>query len=269
MGIREENANLQSGRHQIIVGTPGRIKDMLGRGALNDKYIKMMILDEADQMLSNNFKDVIYDIFRLLPGDMQVVLVSATMPPECLEVTKLFMRNPVQVLVKKECVTLEGIRQYFIDYEREDWKYEFLEELYETINVVQAVIFCNTRTQAENLTEKLRKNDNIVSCLHGQLDPKERNLKMNEFRTGSSRILITTDLVARGIDVQNVSLVINYDLPLEKETYIHRIGRAGRHGRKGVAINFVTGREARRLEEIKGYYDTRIENLPEDICNLI
>lgn len=267
--VRQEIARLTSDPPQVIVGTPGRVFDMMNRNAIDPNTIRMFVLDEADEMLSRGFKDQIYDIFRLLPGDMQVVLLSATMPEEVLDVTKRFMRNPITILVKRDELTLEGIRQFYVNVEKEDWKLDTLCELYDTLTITQAVIFVNTRRKVDWLTEGLRAKDFIVSCMHGDMEQKERNVIMSEFRTGSSRVLITTDLLARGIDVQQVSLVINYDLPNQRETYIHRIGRSGRFGRKGVAINFVTNEDSRVLRDIEQYYNTRIEELPDYVADLI
>jgi len=266
--IRDDLQMLTEGVH-VIVGTPGRVLDLLNRGSLNPAHIKVFILDEADEMLSRGFKDQIYDLFQHLPTSVQVGLFSATMPPEALDITQNFMSNPLKILVKQEEVTLEGIRQFFINCEKEDWKLETLFDLYDTLNIAQAVIFCNTRKRVDWLTEQLRNRDFTVSATHGDLLPDERNKILNEFRTGSSRILITTDLLARGIDVHGVSLVINYDLPRNFEKYIHRIGRSGRFGRKGVAINLVAYEDQARLKEIERYYNTVVEEMPQNISELI
>merc|ERR1711970_855774 len=170
----------------------------------------MFVLDEADEMLSRGFKDQIYDVFRYLPNDVQVVLLSATMPADVMDVTTKFMRVPITILVKKEELTLEGIKQFYVNVEKEDWKLETLCDLYETLTITQAVIFCNTRRKVDWLTDKMHGRDFTVSAMHGDMDQKERDVIMREFRSGSSRVLITTDLLARGIDVQQVSLVINY-----------------------------------------------------------
>jgi translation initiation factor 4A len=201
-------------------------------------------------MLSRGFKDQIYDVFRTLNESIQVILLSATMPADVLEVTKRFMREPIRILVKKEELTLEGIRQFYIEVEQEEWKLDTLCDLYETLTITQAVIFCNTRRKVEWLTEKMHGRDFTVSAIHGDMEQGQRDVIMREFRSGSSRVLITTDLLARGIDVQQVSLVINYDLPTNRENYIHRIGRGGRFGRKGVAINFMTVDDRRTLKDI-------------------
>merc|ERR1712141_647555 len=266
--VREDIARLSSGVH-VVVGTPGRVFDMINRRALNTRHIKMFVLDEADEMLSRGFKDQIYDVFKTLNEDIQVILLSATMPIDVLEVTKRFMREPVQILVRKEELTLEGIRQFFVDVEREDWKLDTLCDLYETLTITQAVIFCNTRRKVDWLTEKMHQRDFTVSAMHVDMDQKERDVIMREFRSGSSRVLITTDLLARGIDVQQVSLVINYDLPTNRENYIHRIGRGGRFGRKGVAINFVTDDDKRTLHDIEKFYNTQIDEMPMNVADLI
>jgi translation initiation factor 4A len=266
--IRDDLQILQDGVH-VIVGTPGRVLDLLSRGSLDPTHIKIFILDEADEMLSRGFKDQIYDVFQHLPTDVQVGLFSATMPPEALDITQNFMTHPLKILVKQEEVTLEGIRQFFINCEKEDWKLDTLFDLYDTLNIAQAVIFCNTRKRVDWLTDQLRQKDFTVSATHGDLQPEERNKILTEFRTGSSRILITTDLLARGIDVHGVSLVINYDLPRNFEKYIHRIGRSGRFGRKGVAINLVAYEDQGRLKEIERYYNTVVEEMPANITELI
>ncbi|RCK55687.1 ATP-dependent RNA helicase eIF4A [Candida viswanathii] len=253
---------------QIVVGTPGRVYDMIERRYFKTDKVKMFILDEADEMLSSGFKEQIYNIFRLLPETTQVVLLSATMPQEVLEVTTKFMNNPVRILVKKDELTLEGIKQFYINVELEEYKFDCLCDLYDSISVTQAVIFCNTRSKVEFLTNKLREQNFTVSAIHADLPQAERDTIMKEFRSGSSRILISTDLLARGIDVQQVSLVINYDLPANKENYIHRIGRGGRFGRKGVAINFVTDRDVGTMREIEKFYSTQIEEMPADIGSL-
>lgn len=267
--VRDDISKLQSGVH-VVVGTPGRVYDMLCRRVLRPDYIKIFILDEADEMLSRGFKDQIYDIFQALPtAKIQVGLFSATMPPEALEITQKFMRDPVRILVKRDELTLEGIKQFYINVEREDWKLDTLCDLYDTLNITQCVIFCNTRRKVDWLTDKMRSREFTVSAIHADMDQKERDVILNEFRTGSSRVLITTDLLARGIDVQQVSLVINYDLPRNLENYIHRIGRSGRFGRKGVAINFVTAEDVRTLRELEQFYNTTVDEMPAHVADLI
>lgn len=266
--VADDVSKLESGVH-VVVGTPGRVYDMICRGILKVDTIRVFVLDEADEMLSRGFKDQIYDIFKQLPVTCQVGLFSATMPPEALEITKKFMKDPVKILVKRDELTLEGIKQFYVNTEREDYKLDILTDLYETLNITQSVIFCNTRRKVDWLTDKMRAKEFTVSSTHGDIDQKEREVILNEFRTGSSRVLITTDLLARGIDVHQVSLVINYELPRNPENYLHRIGRSGRFGRKGVAINFVTNDDEKALRELEQFYHTTIDELPSNVRDLI
>eukprot|EP01147_Barroeca_monosierra_P001461 gene1461-4620_t len=259
--IGEDIRKLDYGQH-VVSGTPGRVFDMIQRRNLRTRSIKMLILDEADEMLNEGFKEQIYDIYRYLPPATQVVLVSATLPHEVLEMTTKFMSDPIRVLVKRDELTLEGIKQFFVAVEREEWKFDTLCDLYDTLTITQAVIFCNTRRKVDWLTEKMVEANFTVSSMHGDMPQKKRNEIMQEFRSGATRVLITTDVWARGLDVQQVSLVINYDLPNNRELYIHRIGRSGRFGRKGVAINFATKEDIKILRDIEQYYSTQIDEMP-------
>jgi translation initiation factor 4A len=266
--VRDDMRRLEDGVH-VVVGTPGRVFDMINRRALRVDQMKLFVLDEADEMLSRGFKDQIYDVFRFMPPSIQVGLFSATMPQEVLEITAQFMRDPVRILVKRDELTLEGIRQFYVAVEREEWKLDTLCDLYETLTITQAIIYCNTRRKVDWLAEKMSARDFTVSCVHGDMEQRERDVIMREFRSGSSRVLITTDLLARGIDVQQVSLVINYDLPTNRENYIHRIGRSGRFGRKGVSINFLARDDVRLLRDIEQFYNTQIEEMPMNVADLI
>jgi len=266
--VRDDIRILQGGV-QIVVGTPGRVLDMINRGALRLANVKMFVLDEADEMLSRGFKEQIYDVFQALPPKVQVCLFSATMPEDILSITDRFMRDPIKILVKRDELTLEGIKQFYVAVQQEQWKLDTLCELYETLTITQAIIYCNTRRKVDWLTDMMGQRDFTVSAMHGDMTQQEREMIMKEFRSGSSRVLITTDLLARGIDVQQVSLVINYDLPTNRENYIHRIGRSGRFGRKGVAINFVTNDDITALKEIEEFYSTQIEEMPMNVNDLL
>ncbi|GAV01674.1 hypothetical protein RvY_12349-2 [Ramazzottius varieornatus] len=266
--IATDQVKLGAGQH-VVVGTPGRVLDMISRRIFRVNSLKMFVLDEADEMLSRGFKEQIYDVFKNVPSNVQVVLLSATMPPEVLQVTKSFMREPIRILVKKEELTLDGIRQFYVNVDKEEWKVETLNDLYQTVSIAQSIIFCNTRRKVDMLTQKMSEKDHTVSSMHADMTQDERSNIMREFRSGSSRVLITTDLLARGIDVQQVSLVINFDLPNNRENYIHRIGRGGRFGRKGCAINFVTKDDFRLMKDIEQYYNTKIDEMPTDIANLL
>lgn len=254
---------------QILVGTPGRVLDMISRGVLNTKSIRLFVLDEADEMLSKGFTEQIYHIFQVMNEDLQVVLMSATMPESVLEVTKAFMRDPVRILVKKEELTLEGIKQFYVNVERDENKLSTLSDLYESLQVTQSVIFCNTRRVVEWLQKEMTDREFTVSAIHGEMPQEERDKIMKSFLDGQSRVLLTTDLLARGIDVHQVSLVINYDLPKDRENYIHRIGRGGRFGRKGVAINFVTNEDHPVLKSLEEFYRTTIEEMPMNVGEML
>jgi len=253
----------------IVIGTPGRVLDMINKKALNTRTLRLLIIDEADEMLSKIFSNQIYDIFRCLPNDIQVGLFSATMTPEFFNLTKHFMRNPVKLLVKNEELTLEGIRQYYINVDKSEYKFVTLCDIYAACSISQTMIYCNARRAVDDLKSKLDQEQFSVECIHGDMTQDERNRIMKDFRDGTCRVLISTDLLSRGIDVQQVSVVINYDLPNNIESYIHRIGRSGRFGRKGTAINLLTGYDLKKMEEIEKYYSTIVEELPSNFGELI
>jgi ATP-dependent RNA helicase len=266
--MQDDVRRLDHGVH-MVSGTPGRIFDMIQRRHLRTRSIKLLILDEADEMLSKGFKEQVYEIYRYLPYQTQMVVVSATLPQEILEITNKFMNNPIKILVKRDELTLEGIKQFFVAVEKEEWKFDTLCDLYDTLTITQAVIFCNSRKKVEWLYQKMKDANFTVSCMHGEMSQKERDQIMNEFRNANSRVLIATDIWGRGIDVQQVSLVINYDLPQSRELYIHRIGRSGRFGRKGVAINFVKNEDVRILRDIEQYFSTQIDEMPMNVTDLL
>jgi ATP-dependent RNA helicase len=254
---------------QVVSGTPGRVFDMIKKKNLRTRNIKMLVLDEADEMLSQGFKEQIYDIYRYLPPMTQVILVSATLPREVLEMTKKFMNDPIRILVKRDELTLEGIKQFFVAVEKEQWKFDTLCDLYDSLTISQAVIFCNTKKKVDWLTEKMTKANFTVVKMHGEMEQPEREAVMKAFRNTEYRVLITTDIWARGLDVSQISLVINYDIPMNREIYIHRIGRSGRFGKKGVAINFVCNDDIRILRDIEQFYATQIDEMPISITDLI
>ena len=257
-----DNIHSLSDKPHIIIGTPGRVLDMIQRRYIDINTIKLLVIDEADELLSNIFISQIKDIFSFLPSKMQVCLFSATMNDHFFDITNKFMNEPVKILIKNDELTLEGIQQYYVNVERNDYKYDTLIDLYSSFSMCQSIIYCNSKRMVDILSERLIKENFTVSFIHSGLSQVERNKRIKEFRDGISRILISTDLLARGIDIQQISLVINYDIPKEKENYIHRIGRSGRYGRKGVALNFATNYDIDKLKEIEKYYSTHIEILP-------
>mmetsp|Transcript_14816 Transcript_14816/g.44086 ORF Transcript_14816/g.44086 Transcript_14816/m.44086 type:complete len:422 (+) Transcript_14816:165-1430(+) len=273
--MRESMEALRRGV-QVVVGTPGRVLHMITNGALRTGRVHYLILDEADEMLKEergeggSFKDQVHSIFDTLPPSVAVGLFSATMPDEVVALSNKFMREPIRILVKREAVTLAGIKQFYIHVgDREEFKLEVLLDLYETITITQAIVFASSRKRVEWLAAQLNEHDFACSQMHADLDQRERQATMRAFKTGATRILISTDVLARGIDVQQVSLVINFDLPRDRENYIHRIGRAGRNGRKGVAVNFITTDDVRALREIERFYSTEIDEMPKNIAEMI
>lgn len=254
---------------QVIVGTPGRIIDMISKRHIFTDKLKMVVIDEADEMLSQGFQEMIHIIFQSIPRETQVALFSATFPDELLEITNKFMNEPEKILVKKEQLTLDGIQQFYINVKHNNWKYDVLTDIYNTINIAQCIIYINSKNKLNQVYQTLLEDNFPVGMIHGNLMTNERTDIMDKFRQGEIRILLSTDLLSRGIDIQQLSLVINFDLPIQKETYIHRIGRSGRYGRKGVAINFVTERDLQDLEELKQFYNTKIEEMPQNIGDII
>lgn len=254
----------------VIIGTPGRLLDILSNQNNIIENLQYLIIDEADEMFSRGFKIQIFKIFKYTPKESNIALFSATLPKEILEIAELFMNEPVRILVKKDELTLEGIKQFYIAVDEEESKLEILYEIYRTIKLTQGIIYVNTKLKVEWLTRKMNENGFVkVSYLHGDLEQSQRSETMKEFRSGIFRVLVTTDLLSRGIDIQQVCLVINYDLPNNKENYIHRIGRSGRFGRKGVAINFLGRLDVPVLREIEAYYNTTIEQMPLDISDFL
>jgi translation initiation factor 4A len=250
---------------QIIVATPGRLLDMIDKKHIFTDSIKALVLDEADEMLSYGFMETIHNIIRTIPPQSQICLFSATMPQEIIDLTSNFMKDPEELLINKEKLTLEGIRQFYVDLKQYKWKYDVLLDIYETINITQSIIYVNSKNMLNILNERLLNENYPISYIHGDMDQNTREKNLSDFKTGKTRILLSTDLLARGIDIQQLSLVINFDLPRDKETYIHRIGRSGRYGRKGVAINFVTDEDIGKLKEIESHYNINIEAMPQNL----
>ena len=269
--IGGKNINYNTiGDMQILVATPGRIFDMIEKGFINMSTLKIIVLDEADQMLDKGFKEQLNDIFKYVNKTSQISIYSATMPKDILYLSEQFMKDPLKILIKKEQLTLEGIKQFYIILNNEQDKYCTLIDLYQSLFIGQSIIYCNSKKKVSWLTEKLNEIGYSISSIHGDIPQKERDEIMIKFRKNITRVLITTDLLARGIDVQQVSLVINYDLPRDRESYIHRIGRTGRYGRKGVAINLIgCDNDIKQLTDIQKFYNTQIDEMPANIENYL
>ena len=268
--INDNISSLEKKPH-FIIGTPGRIMDMIERNVLDTSSLKILTLDEADELLSKGFKEQIRNIVRHLPTNIHINLFSATFPQEVVDLSKSFMNNPVVFNVKKEQLTLEGIKQFYVTVDKEEWKLHTLIDLYNTISVSQAIIFVNRKEKCNYLLEELTQRNFTVSIFSSELSQKERYNLIEQFKSGATRVLITTDVLSRGIDAQHVSIVINYDIPKNNDidVYLHRIGRSGRYGRKGTAINFVTPDDVTTIKNIISFYSTQIEELPANIAEII
>ena len=262
--VDEYSGFLKKESPHIICGCPGRVYDMMRRGNITNNKIKIVVLDEADEMLSQGFKEQVYDIFQYFNNDIQVALFSATLSPEIQPIINKIMRNPVKITMKTEMLTLEGISQFFVAVEDDRQKYLILKDTFSAISLSQCIIYCNSVKRVADLYEAMREDGFPVCCIHSNMEPKERDAAFTEFKVGSCRVLISSNVTARGIDVQQVSTVINFDIPKDNHTYLHRIGRSGRWGRKGVGINFITRRDISKLKEIEEYYACQINEMPAD-----
>lgn len=246
---------------QVVVGTPGRIEDLISKNLLELKYLKIFVLDEADEMLSKGFIEQVHKIFVRLKDSVQTALFSATLTEEVKTLINRLMKNPIKIYIPLNEQTLDGIPQYFIKLSDRQ-KIPIIKELYANLTLGTTIIFCNSIKSVDILSEELISNDFAVSSIHGDMTQVEREEKLKSLRKGSTRLLITTDILSRGIDVQQLSMVINYDIPYEPETYIHRIGRCGRYGRKGIAVNFVNSKDQDRIKFIESHYRTKINEIP-------
>jgi len=249
----------------VICACPGRIYDMMRRDKISAKKIRLVILDEADEMLSSGFKEQVYNIFQYFSNEIQVALFSATIPENILPIIDKIMQNPVRISVKKEMLTLEGIQQFYIAVDDDRQKYATLKNLFSHLAVSQCIIYCNSIKRVQDLYEAMIEDEFPVCRIHSGMDRTERESAFNEFRNGKSRVLISSNVTSRGIDIQQVSIVINFDLTKDVHNYLHRIGRSGRWGRKGVGINFITRRDINKMKEIEQHYVTEISEMPADL----
>lgn len=264
VSVNDNMRQLESNPH-IIVGCPGRINDMLRRNKVYTRNLKLIILDEADEMLSIGFKEQVYQIFKCLPENVTICLFSATLPTAVHELTSKFMREPIQILVKNEMLTLEGISQYYIALETDNDKFITIKDLFSWISSSQAIIYCNSLKRVSDLYNAMKNDDFPVCCIHSGMEKEEREETYKNFKNGKHRVCISSNVTARGIDIQQVSTVINFDIPKCVHTYLHRIGRSGRWGRKGVAVNFVTKYDIHLMKGIEQVYETEIKELTQDV----
>jgi len=262
--IRDEIESMNKSIPHIVVGCTGRILDMINRKILNTTHISMLVMDEADEMLSFGFKDQVYEIFQCLNMEIQVASFSATMPPEMLELAEKFMRDPIQITMKPLDLNLECIKQYYVALSGDDAKYEMLKTIFGKITMSQCIIYVNTVNRVVDLFDALVRDGFPVCSIHSSMDKSDREKVMTDFRKGTYRMMISSNLTARGIDVQQVGTVINFDIPGDVNSYLHRIGRSGRWGRKGKAINFLIRQDMRQMRRIEEHYGSSIEELPQE-----
>lgn len=262
-GENDAKKLIQQSPH-VVVGCTGRVSDMLSRRALSTSSIKILVVDEADEMLTDGFKDQLRGIINQLSMKTQIVFFSATLPNYAIEMVSQIMNNPLHIIVKKEVLTLEGIKQYYIALENDRDKYAVLKDIYSKLSVSQCIIYCNSIERVIELSTALINDGFPVGCIHSHMDKKSRESSISQFRSGVHRILISSNITARGIDIQQVGIVVNFDICKSVHTYLHRIGRSGRWGRKGVGINFVTRRDINKLKTIESFYATEITEMPID-----
>ena len=252
----------------VVIGTIGRIYHMISEKKINVHKLKFIVLDEADELLADGVNDKLEMIFEKLPVGIQVVLISATMSMNVFNASKKLMHDPIKVLLKNTEVIVDLISQFYLDVETEDLKFDTLMDLYNLVSTSQAIIFCNTIRKVEWLEQNLKQNNFTITVIHSNMTQVERDNTVKDFRDGKTRLLLTTDLLSRGIDIPQVNMVINYDLPPNKETYVHRIGRCGRFDKKGVAITMVKMTDmtdVKTFNKMKHFYKMDIREMPDSI----
>jgi translation initiation factor 4A len=256
--VRQDIEDLRENLPHVIIGTAGRIYDLIRRRELELRTVKMFVLDEADEMLAHGFKDQIYNIFQFFNNEVQVVLFSATLPDEFFRITSKFMRDPVKIVMKAEELNLEGIDQRYVALQNDKDKFNMLKQLFEQLSVSQCIIYVNSIGRVNELYDAMTKEGFSVCCIHSSMNKEDREQTFLEFCSGSYRVMISSNITARGIDIQQVSTVVNFDIPRCVHTYLHRIGRSGRWGRKGLAINFITRQDVSTMQMIERHYKMTI-----------
>uniref|UniRef100_A0A6C0B7Y9 RNA helicase n=1 Tax=viral metagenome TaxID=1070528 RepID=A0A6C0B7Y9_9ZZZZ len=269
VSIDKDIKKMQQHTSQVLIGCPGRVLDFLNRKVVSSASIHLIVLDEADEILSQGFQSQLYNIFQYLTDAVQVVMFSATIKEELHEISNKIMRDPVKLLVKSEMLTLEGIAQFYISFQNDQDKIEALKDLYNFISMSQSIIYCNSVKRVVDLYHVMKSSGFPVCCIHSDMDKQDRHNAYQEFKSGKYRVLISSNVTARGIDIQQVSTVINFDLPKCVDTYLHRIGRSGRWGRKGVGINFITNYDTDKMKEIETHYGTQIKEFPSTYTTLL
>ena len=266
--VKDDIERIKNNTPQYLVGSPGRVYDVFRRNKFVYRNIKMLILDEADEMLSRGFEEQVHNIYSLLPQNVQVIICSATLPEYTHQIIQKIVKNPVSVTVKAEQLTLEGIKQYFIPAKDDSDKYLILKDLYASISLSQSIIYTNSIRRVEDLYEAMTEDGYPVCCIHSNMSKTQRQESLDNFKNGKYRVLISSNVTSRGIDIQQVSIVINFDIPRDISVYLHRIGRSGRWGRKGTGINIITERDVSTLKHIEQYYSTQITEMPNNFLNI-
>ena len=268
--IRDDVRDMDKHTPHIIIGCVGRVYDMFQKRYVMTTDIRLLILDEADEMLSRGFNAQIKDMFQYYFSEtIQVGLFSATVPNEMLRLSGNFMRSPERISVKREELSLKCIEQYFVASANDDTKYDTLKDLFGSISASKCIVYCNSVNRVVTLYESMMRDGFSVCHIHSNMEKTQRYETLSHFRTGDSRVLISSDITARGIDIQQVSVVVNFDIPRSVYTYLHRIGRGGRWGRKGTAINFVTKYDIQDMRRIESYYQIDIKELSSDHANIV
>jgi superfamily II DNA/RNA helicase len=256
----------------LIIGTLGRINHMITLKKINLNKIKFIILDEADEiLLSDNINNNLENIFKE-KNNYQIILISATMSINVFNFSKKYMNKPIQILLKNNEIIVDLISQFYLDVELEEKKFDTLLDLYNLVSTSQTIIFCNSIKKIEWLENNLKENNFSITVIHSNMTQDERNEIIKEFRDGNTRLLLTSDLLSRGIDIPQVNMIINYDIPNNKETYVHRIGRCGRFNKKGIAITLIKSKDFNDMkifDRLKNFYNIDIKELPDTIDNLL
>ena len=267
--VSDDAYDLRTNTPHVIVGSVGRVNDMMRRGNIQTKDIRLFVLDEADEMLSGGFIDNIKQMFVTFGEDIQTAIFSATLPKEILELTDRFMKSPKRITMEAEKLNLEGIQQFYIALSNDHDKYATIMDLFSKLTVNQTIIYANSVNRVIDLYDAMKKDGCAVCCIHSNMTTQERHASLQSFRTGEHRVLISSNVTARGIDVHQVSFVINFDIPRCVHNYLHRIGRSGRWGKKGMAINFITREDVSIMKNIEKHYKSTIHELPASFENII
>ena len=263
--VRDDIIAVEKNPPTVAVGCPGRILDLLRKRVFSTDHIQTIIIDEADEMLSQGFQEQVRSIFESLREDVQALIFSATLNNEVMDITTKFMRDPLKIVMEAEKLSLAGISQYYVSVRTDEDKYDILKQIFAKMTIDQCIIYCNSINRVKQLHDAMTRDGFSVVCIHRDLNKMEREQAFKQFKSCQCRYLISSNITARGIDIQQVNVVINFDLTRDYHTYLHRIGRSGRWGRKGTAINFLTYYDMRIKEDLENYYRMQIMPLPTNI----